>query len=286
MSVQAPAASAGSSAANAPASRTGTVRPASFFDSVRAEATKLRTVRSTWITLLIAAVLSVGIGAAVSAVAANHYAHASPSERATFDPTSISLSGFALAQLAVAILGILFVTSEYSTGMIRASLSAVPRRGRLLAAKLLVYAVVSLVVGEILAFISFFIGQLLLKGSPPAPYVTLGDHNVLRAVATTGLYLAVLSIIGIGLGTLVRSTAGAISSIVALLFVLPGVAQALPTSLRRTVTKYWPTEAGRQVVQVVPGSHTLGPWAGFADMCIFAVIVVAIAAAVLQRRDA
>jgi hypothetical protein len=269
---------------DAPASRTGQVRPATFLDVVRSETTKLRTVRSTWITLLIATVLSIGLAAAISAVQASHYSSSSASDRFSFDPTATSLAGFGLAQLAVAVLAILFMTSEYSTGMIRSSLAAVPRRGRLLAAKLVVYTVVAVVLGAILAFICFFLGQSLLRGS--APYATLGDHDVLRAVIATGLYLGVLAIIGIGLGALVRSTAGAIASIVALLFVLPGVAQALPTSWQRPVTKYWPTQAGRQVTLVVPDGHSLSAWAGFADMCVFAAVVVALAALVLQRRDA
>ncbi|MCU4183066.1 ABC transporter permease [Acidiferrimicrobium sp. IK] len=280
----APAPPFGITGGDAPASRTGRVRPATFLDAVRAETTKLRSVRSTWITLLIATVLSIGISALVSALTANHYASASPVDKATFDPTSISLAGFGLGQLAIAILAILFITSEYSSGMIRTSLAAVPKRGRLLGAKVVVYTAVALVLGEVLAFISFLVGQVLLEGQ--APHVTLGDHDVLRAVIATGLYLAVLSIISIGFGTIVRSTAGAISLLVAVLFVLPGVAHALPTSWERAVTKYWPTEAGRQVTSVVPTDHVLGPWAGFADMCVFAVIVMVVAAVVLQRRDA
>ena len=270
--------------APAPAARLGRVRAATFADSVRSEATKLRTVRSTWITLVIATALSIGIGAAISAVAANHYASGTVPDRLGFDPTAISLSGFGLGQLAIAVLAILFVTSEYSTGMIRATLAAVPRRGRVLGAKVLVFTVVAVAAGEVLAFPSFFLGQFLLRGS--APSAGLGDHDVLRAVIAEGLYLGALSVIGVGLGAIIRSTAGAIASMVALLFVLPGVAQALPTSLRRTVTEYWPTQAGAQVTSVVPGSHVLGAWAGFADMCVFAAIVVAVAAVVLQRRDA
>ena len=268
--------------APAPAARLGRVRPATFSDVVRSEATKLRTVRSTWITLAIAVVLTVGLGSAICAVAASQYK--STTDRASFDPVGISMVGYLLAQVAFAVLGVLFVTAEYSTGMIRTSLAAVPRRSRLLGAKLVVFGAVVLVLGEVLAFVSFSSGQAIL--STGAPSVGLGDHDVLRAVIGVGLYLAVLSLIAVGLGALLRSTAAAIVSVIALLFVLPAIAAALPTAYRRGVEKYWPTNAGQDLLTVVRGDHTLSAWAGFADMCIFAALVIAAAMLVLQRRDA
>lgn len=270
--------------APAPAARHGRVRAATFADVARSEVTKLFTVRSTWITLGVAVVLTVGIGILACAVVAHNYSTFNPSDRATFDPTAISLAGSGIAQVAFAVLGILVITSEYSTGMIRTSLTAVPRRGRLLGAKILVFAVVVGVLAEVLAFVSFAIGQVLLASG--APTAALGDRNVLRAVVGTGLYLMVLAVIAIGLGTLIRSTAGAITAMVALLFVLPGLAGILPTHWQQLVQRWWPTDAGRQVTSVVGDAHALGPWAGLADMCVFAAAVVVLGAVVLERRDA
>ncbi|HUZ09267.1 MAG TPA: hypothetical protein VMU76_03780 [Acidimicrobiales bacterium] len=259
-------------------------RRATFGDVVRSEWTKIWTVRSTPFALLVAAVLGVGLGAAISAAASNHYATADLAERIRWDPTAISLSGLAIAQLAIVILGILVVTSEYSTGMIRTSLTAVPRRGRLLIAKAGIYTAVVLVVGEALGFVSFLVGQAIITGH--APDATLGQPGVLRAVVGAGLYLAALGLLGVAVGALLRHSAAAISTVVALLFVLPGVAQALPDSWRHPVVEYWPTQAGSQILQVSRDAYTLAPWAGFGLMCLFVAIVFAVAFALLQRRDA
>ena len=257
---------------------------ATFGDVVRSEWTKLRSVRSTWIALLIAVVLAIGLGALISAVASHHYATDSFADRRTWDPTSVSLSGFTIGQLAIAVVGILSVTSEYSTGSIRTTLWAVPRRPRVLAAKALVFGVVALVLGEVVGFVAFLIGQLLIHGH--APSVSLADHDVLRAVLGSGLYLAALGLLGVALGAIIRSTAGAIAAIVAVLFVLPGVLQALPDSWRHPVTEYWPTQAGVQLVVIHRDAHTLTAWAGFGVMCLFVAVVGALAFWLLDRRDA
>jgi hypothetical protein len=259
-------------------------RRATFGDVVRAEWTKVWTVRSTPLALLIAAVLGIGLGAAISAAASHHYARADLFERLRWDPTAISLTGLAIAQLAIAILGVVIVTSEYSSGMIRTSLTAVPRRGRLLAAKAGIYTGVVLVVGEALSFASFAIGQSLIKGN--APYATLGQAGVLRAVVGAGLYLAVLGLFGVAVGAVLRHSAAAIASVVAVLFVLPGIIQALPDSWRHPVTEFWPTQAGSQILQVHRDAHTLAPWSGFGLMCLFVALVLAGAFFLLERRDA
>jgi ABC-2 type transport system permease protein len=259
-------------------------RPARFGDAVRSEWTKIRTVPATFWTVVIATVLGVGLGALISAVASNHYAASSASERATWDPTSISGAGLGLAQLAIAVLGILFITSEYSSKAISTSLMAVPRRTRFLAAKTVVVAAVSLVVAEVLAFVTFFIGQALMSGH--APTATLGQHEVLRALIGIGLYAALIGVLGLGLGVLLRSAAGAIAVMVALLYVLPGVAAALPSSIEHTVEEWWPTQAGGQITNVVRGSHTLSPWAGLAVLCVFTALVLAGGFLTLNRRDA
>src|SRR5580698_8004343 len=159
-----------------PASVAPAYRAPSFADVVHSEWTKARTVPSTLWTLLAATVIGIGLGALVSALTAHHYANSALSNKLTWDPTSISESGFVIAQLAIGLLGILLITSEYSTGAIGSSLAAVPRRGRLLAAKAVVLFALIFVVSEIITFASFFIGQALISGH--APTANLGDTHV------------------------------------------------------------------------------------------------------------
>jgi ABC-2 type transport system permease protein len=259
-------------------------RAANFGDAVHAEWTKARTVPSTMWTLVAAAVLGVGLGALISAVAANHYATASASTRASWDPTGVSASGLGIAQLAIGVLGALLITSEYSTGAIGSTLTSVPRRGRLLGAKAVVVISLVFVVTEIITFASFFLGQALISGH--APSAAIGDPNVLRALIGGGLYGALIALLGLMLGAILRSAAAAISLLVALLFVLPEIAAALPASIEHTVEKFWPTQAGEQIAGVVRGAHTLAPWAGFGVFCLFMAIVTAVAFFELNRRDA
>jgi ABC-2 type transport system permease protein len=266
-----------------PGTRTA-FRPATFGDVVRSEWTKLRSVRSTFWALTVAVVLGIGLGAAISAAAAHSYAKDSIADKLSWDPASVSLSGLAVAQLAFAVLGVLYISSEYSTGMIHTSLIAVPKRGRVLAAKSLVYAAVTFIVGEVISFVAFFLGQALIKGHAPA--AALGDPGVARAVVGAGLYLTALAILGVAVGTLLRHSAAAITCMVAVLFVLPGIAQALPDSWRRPVNEFWPTQAGSQLANVYHSTHTLSPWPGFGVMCLFVAIVYAIASMLLERRDA
>jgi ABC-2 type transport system permease protein len=264
--------------------RTPGYRAAGFGDALRSEWTKARTVPSTVWTLIVAALLGIGLGALISALAAGHYAQASASSRAQWDPTSISGSGGAIAQLAIGVLGILLITSEYSAGAIGSSLAAVPRRGRFLAAKAVVIVTISFVVSEIITFVAFFVGQALISGH--APTATLGQPSVLRALIGSGLYGALLGLLSLGLGAILRHTAGAIAVLVALLFVLPGIVAALPASIEHTVEEFWPTQAGGQVTNVVRAAHSLSPWAGFGDFCVFVAIVSATAFYMLNRRDA
>jgi ABC-type transport system involved in multi-copper enzyme maturation permease subunit len=258
-------------------------RPTTFADALRCEWTKIRTVRSTFWTLLVAAVLAIGFGTVFSAVAAHHYARETLAGRAGWDPTSITTSGLGLAQLAIEVLGVLVITSEYSTGSIRTSLAAVPRRGRFLAAKATVLTAVSLMAGEVMAFAAFLIGQALISGQ--APTASFGQPGVLRAVIGAGLCLAALGLFGVALGTLLRHPAAAMVVLVAVVFVLPGIAAALPARIERNVEEYWPTMAGAQVTAVIHGTHQLGPWQGFGLMCLFIAATMAAALLLLARRD-
>jgi hypothetical protein len=258
-------------------------RAASFADVVRSEWTKARTVPSTIWTLITVTVLGIGLSALISSLAANHYAK-NPSSHANWDPTSISNAGFGIAQLAIGVLGVLLITSEYSSGAIGSTLAAVPRRGRVFGAKSIVIVVLSFVVVEVLAFVAFFIGQALISGH--APTATLGQTGVVRALIGAGLYGALLATMGLAFGTIIRSAAGAIAVLVAILYVLPGIAGALPTSIANKVQEYWPTQAGGQVTQVVHTANTLSPWAGFGVFLLFVAVLSGVAFTLLNRRDA
>ena len=259
-------------------------RPSTFGDVLRSEWTKLHSVRSTFWALTVTVVLGVGLGAVISAAAAHGYAKFSVAAKLSWDPAGVSLDGVAVASLAIAVLGVLCISSEYSSGMIRTSLIAVPKRGRVLAAKSLVFAAVTFVVGEATSFTAFFAGQALISGH--APHAALGDPGVARAVAGAGLYLTALAVLSVAAGALLRHPAAGIAGLVAVLFVLPGVAQALPDSWRNPVTEFWPTQAGGQLTSVHPAAHSLQPWPGFGVMCLFVAIVYAIAWTLLDRRDA
>jgi ABC-2 type transport system permease protein len=259
-------------------------RAATFGDALRCEWTKLRSVRSTFWALTVTVVLGVGLGAAISAAAAHGYARSGTSGKLSWDPTGDSLAGIAIAQLGIAVLGVLCISSEYSSGMIRASLIAVPKRGRLLAAKSLVLAAVTFVVGEATSFAAFFAGQALISGH--APHAALGDPGVARAVAGAGLVLAALAVLSVAAGALLRHPAAAIAAMIAVTLVFPAIAQALPDSWRNPVTEFWPTYAGGQLTTVYHSAHTLQPWPGFGVLCLFTAIVYAIAWTLLDRRDA
>lgn len=257
-------------------------KPSGFPNVLHSEWIKARTLRSTFITLGVMVALTVGLGALISWAAGSHRSQ----HDGLFDPTRISLSGLGLAQLAVAVLGALAITGEYSTGMIRTSLVAVPRRGQVLAAKAVVYTAMTVIVGEIISFLAFGIGQAILNGQQ-APHVSLSQAHVLRAVIGAGLDLGLITLLALAVGTLVRSTAGAIAILVGFLIVVPGIlSAALPSSLAHPVTEWWPSEAGAQVLRVTRESYTLSAWQGFGVFALFIVILLAIATVVLARRDA
>jgi len=229
-------------------------------------------------------VLGIALGAVISAATAHAYARMSVADKLSWDPTGVSQAGVAIPSLAIVVLGVLCISSEYSSGMIRTSLIAVPKRGRVLAAKSLIFAGVTFVVGEVTCFVAFFVGQALISGH--APHAALGDPGVARAVVGGGLYLAALAVLSVAAGALLRHPAAAIAVMMAVVLVLPLIAQALPDSWRNPVTEFWPTQAGMQITNVYHSAHTLQPWPGFGVMCLFVAIVYAIAWTLLDRRDA
>jgi ABC-type transport system involved in multi-copper enzyme maturation permease subunit len=251
---------------------------------VRSEFTKFRTVRSTYATLATAFVAVAVLGPVVCALFVSKYPDIEAEEKASFSAAHLSLTGILLAQLAIGALGVLLITSEYTTGLIRATFAAVPQRRTVLAAKAIVFTVVVLLVSEIACFIAFFAGQAFLAQKGLETHI--GDPGVLRAVIGGGLYLSVLGLLALGLGTLIRHSAGAIAALFGLLLVLPGIAGALPQAWQNTINQYLPGNAGQQIFALRIEPHTLQPWAGFGVFCIYAAIALVGAAVLLERRDA
>lgn len=253
---------------------------------LRSEWTKLRSVRSTTWGLVLTAALTIGIGVLATSVEVARWHDLSLIDRLTFDPVRLSLTGVLLGQLAVGVLGVLAVTAEYSTGTIRATLVANPRRQLVLVAKLMVFGAVALVVSEAVSFIAFLVGQAILAGT--TPHATLAQTPALRAVVESGLYLTALGLLGLGLGFVVRHTAGAISVFVGVLLILPLIVQALPESIADAIGKYLPAAIGIGMVTTHPRptQHLLGPWSGFGLLCLYVLAIVVAGGIVLARRDA
>lgn len=244
---------------------------------LRSEWTKFRSLRSTWLTAAVTIVLGVGVGALSASAQAREAGDG-------WDPTAASLTCIIVAQLAVGVLGVLVMSAEYATGTIQPSVVAAPRRGRLLAAKVTVLSATAVLLGQVIGFASFFVGQAMIVGAG-ASHATLDQPGVLRAVVGSGLYLAAVGVLGLGHGAILRSTAGAVGTLVAVTLVVRLVAQTLPESWRVWMNQYWPTAAGESIVNVVPVPGTLGPWQGFAVLCGFVAAVCAAGYAVFRTRD-
>jgi ABC-type transport system involved in multi-copper enzyme maturation permease subunit len=252
-----------------------------FTDILRSEQCKLLSVRSTFWTLLAAAVFNIGLAALLAIVLPGQI---SSSDLEGVDPVRVSLGGIHLSQIAFGVLGVLVITSEYGTGMIRATIAAVPQRRLLLAAKVIVFSATALIVGVLTSFAAFFTFQGFLTGDSLG--ASLGDPGVLRAVTGGGLFLSVLGLFGLGLGAIIRSSAGAIAAVFGLLFVPPFLVDLLPPAWKATVGPYIPMDAGGQIYLADTAPGSLGAWTGFAVFCLYAVIALGIGFTLISRRDA
>jgi ABC-2 type transport system permease protein len=273
--------------ATAPAPRKPERQPAHYRFSgiLGSEWTKFTTVQSTVWTLLVTAVVGVGLGAIVTSAQAARWSSRTAVARAAFDPTRASLAGLLFAQMAVGVLGVLVISAEYSTGTIRATFAAVPRRPLVLLAKVAVFGVVTLVVGEIVSFVAFFLGQRILSGRTPT--AALSDPNVLRAVVSGGLYLVALGLLALGLASIIRATAAAISTFVGVLFILPVIADVLPSSFTGDISRFLPATIGTVMMSAhYHGTDPLGPWTGFALLSAYAIVALSVGGILLVRRDA
>jgi ABC-2 type transport system permease protein len=251
---------------------------------VRSEWTKLWSLRSTRWALLISVIAMAGLGILISAVQMAHWSHMRPHERATFNPVDVSLGGWHLAELAVGVLGVLFITGEYSTGQIRSTFAAVPRRLPVLWAKAGVYAVVTFVLMLIASFVAFLVAQPILHRHHVE--TSLSSPHVLRAVIGAALFLTVTGLFGLSLGALVRNTAGGIATFAGLMFVLPGITAILPNSWGDSIDPYLPLSAGTDIMNIRPDATALAPWTGFLLFAGYALAALLLSAVLLLRRDA
>lgn len=269
---------------------TGTAPPGirrdgvTFVRIVRSEWVRFRSLRSSWVTLAVTVAFVVGLGALFCGARAAHWPPRDPAEQVTFDPTLTSLGGTFLAQLAIGVLGVLVVTGEYSTGMIRATFTAAPQRLKVMTARATVFSAVTVVPLVPATFVAFLLGQRLL--SPKHIQTTLGAPNVSRAVVGAGLYLVAIGLFGVGLGWLVRHTAGAIATLFGLLLVVPILVHFLPDPWPDRIGKWLPGQAGQALFAVRHEPGTLAPWIGFGVLCAWAVAALVAAAVLLVRRDA
>lgn len=262
---------------------TGTARPrtrVTQFRVVLSEWTKFRSLRSTAFTLLAAVALMIGLGALFAAIAAGQPSGLDPGQTAV----STSLTGTFFAQLAIGVLGVLLISGEYSTGMIRSSLTVVPRRLPMLWAKIAVFAGVVFVTMLIAGVVAFIVGQALLRGQQLD--VALTDPGAQRAVVGAALYVTAAGVTALAFGALLRNTAAAITTFVAVFFVIPPLTLLLPASITEPVVRYLPTSIGSVLTGSAPGADSLAPWTGFGVLCGYAAILIGCAAWRLRRADA
>jgi hypothetical protein len=260
-----------------------TVGPLTQRRVILSEWTKLRSVRSTRWTLLVALLLIIGVGILVCVVFESRWPHLSFQDRHRFHPLRANLAGVNFAQLAFGVLGVLAITAEYSTGMIRSTFSAVPKRLPVLWAKAFVFGAVAFVISLPAVFIVFLVGQGILSGQHIN--IALSHPGVVRALFGSALFMTVMGLFGLGLGAVFRSTAAGISALAGIVFVLPPIIDLLPSSVTDSVDKYLPSNAGGAVWTITPDPNTLAPWAGFGIFCAYAAIAIGIAAVLMLRRD-
>lgn len=254
---------------------------------LRSEWAKFWSLRSSWITLGISLLLLIAIGL----VAANHYTPQLNSDQGSHhlmqignNAVAISLAGITLAQLAIGVLGVLFTAGEYSTGMIRSTLAAVPRRLPVLWSKILVLGLTALVLGTAGAVVAFLCGEHLLAGQRIA--LSLSSSGVLRCLVAAGGYLALVAVMGMALGALARSVAGGIAALIGGLMLLPVLTNLLPSNWADNVSPYLPGNAGDAMFALTRDSNTLSSGAGLAVFAGWAVLLVALATWRLARTDA
>jgi ABC-type transport system involved in multi-copper enzyme maturation permease subunit len=255
--------------------------------ALRSEWTKLRSVRSTLWSLVAMAGISIGLMSLIAWSVIHRWARFDPQERANLvrQPVEIVLARpVFVAQLVVAVLGVMVISAEYTTGMIRSTLQSQPRRLTVLTAKIAVFAVFMLVVGELLSFAAFFVGKQIIAAHIP---VSLSDPGVTRSVIGAGLYIAVLGLFSLAFGAIIRHTAGAITAVLGLILIVSNLTGLLPDSWGHHINAWMPTNAGQLIFEpTLPPDHLLTQWQGLAVFAGWTVLFLGVAAVLLRRRDA
>jgi ABC-type transport system involved in multi-copper enzyme maturation permease subunit len=252
--------------------------------AIASEWTKLRSVRSSVYTLGATVAITVGLGALLSWAFVHRFDRLGLAERVNFDATAHSVRGVFLAQLAIGVLGVLVISAEYTTGLIRPTFTTMPQRRTVLAAKTIVFGAVALVVAAISCFAAFAVGQMILSSKDLN--VSITDPGVFRAVCGSTVYLVFIGLLGIALGTILRRTAGAISTLFGLILVLPLLALALPSPWNTDVSKLLPGEAGQAIMLVHHDPDFLSPGMGLLVCAVWLVSAYILAVILLNRRDA
>jgi hypothetical protein len=255
-----------------------------FHRVLLSEWTKLRSVRSTKWSLFAGFLLTIAFPVIFSFVTRSHWSTMSASDRAGRHPLDIALAGVNVAQLAVAVLGVLLISAEYSTGSIRSTFTAVPKRLPVLWAKVIDYAVVVIVLMVPAVLVSFFASQAILH-SIPQLQISFSHTGVTRAVLGGAVYVMLVGIFALAIGAIVRNTAGGIATFAAIFFVLPPLMFTLPTSWNNAISQYLPSEAGRQIFALHHAAHTLRPLTGGLIFVAYCAAALLIAAVLLVRRD-
>ncbi|MGH2869839.1 MAG: ABC transporter permease [Solirubrobacteraceae bacterium] len=249
----------------------------------RSEWTKLYSLRSTRYSLLATVVFTIGFGIIASAATVSRWGSMSAADKASFDPLSTSLLGVRFGVLAIGVLGVLLIAGEYSTGMIRATMTAVPKRLPVLWGKAVVYAAVALALAIPAVLIAFFAGQAILSGQHVQ--IAFSHTGVATAVFGAAVYLTLVGLFAMGLGAILRNTAAGIASFAGIMFVIPPLVTILPSSLADSISPYLPSNAGEAMMRIGQHAHTLSPGAGLAVFAAYVAVTIAVAAMLLVRRD-
>jgi ABC-2 type transport system permease protein len=258
---------------------------AGFGRLIWAEWTKIRSVPSTAWSLAVLVLATVGLNTVVVGLAIADWDTTTAAVRHSYlaDPTGFLAAAMVFAQIPVCVFGVLVITGEYATGMIASSMLAVPRRTPVLAAKAFVFGPLIFVVGELVAFVSFGLAEAIARGHVP---MSLGNPAEFRAVAGVGLYLGVLGLLSLAIGTLVRHTGAAITVAVGLVTVVSGLAKLIPGTAGAHISAYLPASAGLLITHASrQATDLLSPWQGFGVLCVWAAALLAFAACALSRRD-
>lgn len=249
----------------------------------RSEWTKLYSLRSTRYSLLATAVMTIGFGIIASAARAARWSTMSAVDKATFDPLSTSLLGVRFGVLAIGVLGVLLISGEYATGMIRSTMAAVPKRLPVLWGKTGVYALVALTLSVPTVLIAFFAGQAILSGQHIQ--IAFSHAGVPLAVLGGAVYLTLTGLFALGLGAITRNTAAGIASFAGIMFVVPPLVTVLPSSIANSITPYLPSNAGEAIMTIGHHGQTLSTGAGLAVLAAYVTATIAAAAVLLVRRD-